>query len=545
MKSIEYNEILISIIKIRKKPRLQANLKNGVKNLNEKLKEKIKESLASVVPITAIVLLLSFTITPVETHVILLFIIGAVLLTFGMGIFTLGAETSMTVMGERMGASLSKSKNIWFIALISFLVGTIITIAEPDLQVLATQITEVPSLVLILAVVIGVGIFLAVAMLRIVFQIKLSKLLFILYLLIFIVALFVPEDFLPIAFDTGGVTTGPITVPFLIALGIGAASVRGGKESENDSFGLAALCSAGPVLTVMILGLIFKVDNTVYTPTVISTVENSRSLILLFIEELPNYIWEVTKAILPILIFFLLYQVTNLKMPKNELIKIGVGLLYTFVGLVLFLTGVNVGFMPVGKQLGTELMEMTQEWLIFPIVILMGYFIVQAEPAVLVLTRQVNEITDGAIPEKAMKISLSIGNAIAMIIAVLRADLGIPIYYFLIPGYLLAVILMFIVPEIFTSIAFDSGGITSGTMTATFVLPLVIGICEASGRLDANIMQDAFGLVAMVAMVPIIMVQGMGLIYKFKSEKQVQKVEGAEEDDIIEFKRKRIPERGE
>lgn len=513
--------------------------------MNEKLKEKIQESISSVLPITVIVALVCFSVAPISNNVMMLFFIGAIFLIFGMGFFTLGAETSMSVMGERVGASLSKSKKIWLIALISFLVGTIITIAEPDLQVLATQITQVPNMVLILAVAIGVGIFLAIAMLRTVFHFKLSKLLLILYLALFILAFFVPQDFLPVAFDAGGVTTGPITVPFIIALGIGAASIRGGKDSESDSFGLVALCSIGPILTVMILGLLFKIDSTVYTPMTLPIVEDSKSLIMIFIEELPNYMWEVAKALIPIVIFFILYQITALKMRKNELLKVGVGLIYTFIGLVLFLTGVNVGFMPVGNQLGMELMNMESYWLIFPIVILMGYFIVQAEPAVLVLTKQVSDLTDGAIPEKAMKITLSIGMALAMVIGVLRASLGIPIFYFLIPGYLIALGLTFFVPEIFTAIAFDSGGVTSGPMTATFVLPLMIGICDASGRADANVMMDAFGLVAMVAMMPLIIVQVMGLVYKMKMKKQVLNVKVEEDDEIIVFKRKINKKEGE
>lgn len=511
--------------------------------MNEKLKEKIKESVSSVLPITVIVALICFSIAPVSNDVMMLFFIGAVFLIIGMGFFTLGAETSMSVMGERVGANLSKSKNVWLIALISFLVGTIITIAEPDLQVLATQITQVPNLTLILAVAIGVGIFLAIAMLRTVFQWKLSKLLMFLYIALFALAFFVPPDFLPVAFDAGGVTTGPMTVPFIIALGIGAASIRSGKEAESDSFGLVALCSIGPILTVMILGLLFKIENTVYTPMILPIVEDSKSLIMIFIEELPKFIMEVMKALLPIITFFLLYQWTTLKMPKTELAKVGVGLIYTFIGLVLFLTGVNVGFMPVGNQLGAELMDIEYSWFIYPIVIAIGFYIVQAEPAVLVLTKQVSDLTDGAIPEKAMKIALSIGMALAIVIGVVRAQFGIPIFYFLIPGYLIALGLMFKTPEIFTAIAFDSGGVTSGPMTATFVLPLMIGICEASGRLNANIMQDAFGLVAMVAMMPLIIVQIMGVIYKMKMKNQI--VKEKEDDEIIIFKRKIIQKEGE
>ena len=514
--------------------------------MNEKLKDKIKESISAVLPITAIVAIVCFSVAPVSNNIMMLFLIGAIFLIFGMGLFTLGAETSMSVIGERIGANLSKSKKVWIIALIAFVVGTIITIAEPDLQVLATQITQVPNMTLILAVAIGVGIFLAIAMLRTVFNIKLSKLLLVLYIVTFALSFFVPADFLPVAFDAGGVTTGPMTVPFIIALGIGAASIRGGKKSESDSFGLVALCSVGPILTVMILGLIFKIDNTVYTPLDIVTMDDSKGLIMMFVNELPYYILEVAKALTPIIIFFILYQVTALKIPKNELIKISVGFIYTFIGLILFLTGVNVGFMPVGNQLGAELMNIEQSWLIFPIVILIGYFIVQAEPAVLVLTKQVSDITDGAIPEKAMKISLSLGMALALAIGVVRAEYGIPIIYFLIPGYLLALGLTFASPEVFTAIAFDSGGVTSGPMTATFVLPLMIGVCEATMRADANIMKDAFGLVAMVAMMPLIIVQTMGVLYKIKTSKITAVVKDTiEEDAIIVFKRKVIQKEGE
>lgn len=510
--------------------------------MNEKLKDKIKESLSSVLPITVIVALVCFSVAPVSNNVMMLFFIGAVFLIFGMGFFTLGAETSMTVIGERIGANLSSSKKIWIIALISFLVGTIITIAEPDLQVLATQMTQIPNMTLIMAVAIGVGIFLAIAMLRIVLNIKLSKILMFLYATVLVLIFFVPEDFLPVAFDAGGVTTGPMTVPFIIALGIGAASVRGGKNAESDSFGLVALCSIGPILTVMILGMIFKIENTVYTPTIIPEIENSKNLIMMFINEMPHYIVEVVKALLPIVVFFVLYQIFSIKMPKKELMKVFIGFIYTFIGLVLFLTGVNVGFMPVGNQLGAELACLEQQWIIFPIVMLMGYFIVQAEPAVVVLTKQISDLTDGAIPEKAMKIALSLGMALAMVIGVVRAYFGVPIMYFLIPGYLIAIILMFFVPEIFTAIAFDSGGVTSGPMTATFVLPLIIGVCEASGRLNINVMKDAFGLIAMVAMMPLIVVQTMGLVYKLKQNKlkSIQKTDASVEDDIIIFKVKQV-----
>ena len=431
--------------------------------MSENLKNKIRESIASIMPITVIVALICFFITPVSIDTMMLFVIGTLFLIIGMAFFSLGAETSMSLIGERIGANLSKSKNIWVISLIAFIVGTIITIAEPDLQVLATQITEVPNLILIGTVGIGVGIFLAIAMLRIVFKIKLSKLLLIFYLVIFCASFFIPQNFLPIAFDSGGVTTGPLTVPFIIALGIGAASIRNDKSAESDSFGLVALCSIGPIIAVMVLGLLYKITNTEFVPFEIQPLANSQAVFKTFSNALPNYCLEVLKSLSPIVVFFILYQIFCLKLSKSQVIKIFVGFIYTFIGLVIFLTGVNVGFLPVGNSIGYSLMNLENKIILIPIMILIGFFIVQAEPAVLVLIKQVSNITDGVISEKLMKTTLSIGMAIALTISFIRAWLGIPIYYFLIPGYLLALLLMFLTPEIFTGIAFDSGGVTSRT----------------------------------------------------------------------------------
>ena len=450
--------------------------------MNEKLKQKIKESLSAVVPITAIVIAICLFITPVSSNLLGIFSIGAVLLTIGIGLFSLGADSSMTLIGERIGASLSKSKKIWVIALVAFIVGTITTIAEPDLQVLATQITDVPNALLIGTVGIGVGVFLAIAMLRIVFNIKLSRLLVILYLIVFALSFFVPSSFLPIAFDSGGVTTGPITVPFIIALGIGAASIRSSKDSENDNFGLVALCSIGPIIAVMILGILFKIDGGVYTPITMNTISNSKELAEVFINAVPQYALEVLKSILPIIVFFFLYNIFVLKLSSKEVKKICVGFIYTYVGMTIFLTGVNVGFLPVGNELGIHLMDIPNKTFILPIIMLIGFFIVQAEPAVKVLTKNVSTITDGMISEKLMRATLSIGMMVALVISFIRALYGVPIYYILIPGYAIALILTFFSPDIFTGIAFDSGGVISGPLTACFLLPLVIGICEASRK---------------------------------------------------------------
>jgi len=481
------------------------------------LTEKIKESLASVLPVSSIVFLLFATLTPVSPAMLMAFLLGAVLLILGMGLFTLGAETAMTPMGEHVGSRLTKSRNVLLIVLISFFVGVMITVSEPDLQVLANQISSIPNLTLILAVGIGVGAFLVIAMLRILFRIRLKYLLLFFYGALFILAFCIPKNFLAVAFDSGGVTTGPMTVPFIMALGVGVASIRSDNSADNDSFGLVALCSIGPILAVMILSLLFPGDAQAQSDYTMPLVENSRDIFWMFAKALPHYMKEVALAIGPIAIFFFVFQLFGGRMEKNALLKILVGILYTYVGLVIFLTGVNVGFMPVGNYLGGALASSALKWLIIPLGMLIGYFIVAAEPAVHVLTRQVEEVTSGAIPGKLLSTTLSIGVAVSIGISMLRVLTGIPIMAVLIPGYAIALLLSFIVPDIFTSIAFDSGGVASGPMTATFLLPFAVGACSAVG---GNLVEDAFGVVAMVAMTPLITIQILGLIYQIKQKHQ-------------------------
>ena len=500
--------------------------------MNEKIKAKIKESLSAILPVSLIILLLAFTITPLPVDKISLFFIGAVLLIVGMGLFTLGAEISMSVIGERIGADIAKKKNIFLIFIILFILGTIITLAEPDLKILASQISAIPENITVLAVSIGVGIFLVIAFLRIIFKVNISLLLFISYLITFVLASFVPKDFWAIAFDSGGVTTGPITVPFIIALGIGAASIRESKDSENDSFGLVALCSIGPIITVLILGLIFNVSDVTYTNYTFETLNTSKEIANTFISSFPNYIKEVFIALVPILVFFMIYNIIKLKLPKKELIKIFVGSFYTFVGLVLFLVGVNAGFLPAGYMIGTELALLEYKWIAIPIGMLIGYFIVIAEPAVIILVKQISDITDGAIPEKAMKFNLSISIALAVGLAMLRALTGISIMYFLLPGYLIALILSLFTPKIFTSIAFDSGGVATGPVTTTFLIPFSIGICTSLG---GSILTDAFGVVALIAMTPLISIQISGLIYSIKLNKQNKKLQTTTSQEIIDI----------
>ena len=480
------------------------------------LKEKIAESLASVLPVTGIVLLLLITFVPVSAEMLVAFLVGAVLLIVGMGLFNLGAESAMTPMGEYVGSRMTASKKLWIVILVSLFVGVMITVSEPDLQVLANQISSIPNFVLVWSVGLGVGLLLVVAMLRVLFRIRLKYLLLGFYAIVFVMAFFVPKDFLAVAFDSGGVTTGPMTVPFIMSFGIGVASISSENESGDDNFGMVALCSVGPIIAVMALGLLYDVDAQAVTDYSMPLVNNSRDIFSLFVKQIPHYMIEMATALGPIVIFFLLFRLISGGIGTSGLGKILIGVIYTYVGLVLFLTGVNVGFMPVGNYLGQAMARSSFSWVIVPLGMLIGYFIVSAEPAVHVLKKQVEEVTAGTITGKVLGGALSIGVAVSVGIAMTRVLTGISILWILVPGYAIALILTFIVPDIFTAIAFDSGGVASGPMTATFLLPFAVGACTAVG---GNVLEDSFGVVAMVAMTPLIAIQILGLVYKIRSAK--------------------------
>ena len=504
-----------------------------IKNLllkNKKLKEKIDESIQAVVPITMIVLLLSIFLAPMETGTIAMFLVGAFMLIIGMAFFQLGAEMSMTPLGEGVGAQIMKTKRLPVLILVCFVMGVIITIAEPDLQVLANQVPSIPNETLIWTVALGVGAFLVLAVLRILFKLRLSLLLFILYIAVFLLSFVAPADFISVAFDSGGVTTGPMTVPFIMAIGVGLSSIRSDKNGASDSFGLVSLCSIGPIAMVLLLGIFYHPTGASYNATEIPDVITMQDVMRQFVHMLPDYAKEVLSSIFPVLVVFLLFQATSRRYHKNQMIKMLMGFLYTIIGLILFLTGVNVGFAPVGSLLGSSLAARSWKWALVPIGALIGYYIVKAEPAVQVLNKQVEDITNGSISRNAMNTCLSIGVASSVALAMVRVLTGLNIYFLLIPGYMIALALTKFVPKVFVGIAFDSGGVASGPMTSTFLLPLAMGACTAVG---GNVVTDAFGVVAMVAMAPLIAIQIMGAWYQFNQKKASEAPAIANIDDNI------------
>ncbi len=500
----------------------------------KQLYEKFQEAAASVLPIVIIVGVMCLTFIPMQADLMLSFLIGSVMLIVGMGLFTLGSEVSMTPIGTHMGAKLTKSRNLALILVVSFLLGIAVTVSEPDLTVLAENVPAIDTTMLIVTVGVGVGMFLMLSMVRILFRIPLKWLLIGFYGLMFVLAAFASPDYWAVAFDSGGVTTGPMTVPFIMALGVGVASIRSDANAQEDSFGLVALCSIGPILAVLILSFLYPGAPEGGSAELANEIMNTVQIGGSYLHKLPHEVANVTAALLPIVVFFLIFQVTALHLRKVPFLRIVMGLVITLIGLVLFLTGANVGFQALGLELGAQIASLgAWRFLLIPIAMVMGWFIINAEPAVHVLNKQVEELSAGAISESAMHYALAIAVAAANGLAMMRVLTGISIMWIIIPGYLIALVLTLVVPPTFTAIAFDSGGVASGPLTATFMLPFAMGACQALG---GNIMLDAFGLVAMVAMMPLITVQIMGLIYVIKTRNAAETPEYPyADDDVIEL----------
>ena len=500
---------------------------------------KLKESLVSVLPVTAIVILLNFTpLVNFSVRETLVFLISSLVLILGMGLFNLGADIAMTPMGEQVGSGLSKSRSMGLLLIVCFVMGVFITVAEPDLSVLATQVRDlIDGTVLVVVVGVGVGLFLLLAVLRVICKISLSSLLMFFYMALFMLASLVVINgngfFLPLAFDSGGVTTGPITVPFIMALGVGVAATLGGRNTGENSFGLVALCSVGPILAVLALGMTARGELSYVLPDYsVDTHLGSE-----FLPTLLGVMEEVALALGLIVIFFAVIQIVFLRLPKKKIIQIAVGIGYTYVGLVLFLTSVTVGFMPVGYKMGHELAQNSSQLLVAA-GFLLGLVVVLAEPAVHVLNQQVESITNGNVSKRSMLMALSIGVGVSIGLSMLRIWLDFSILYYLIPGYFLSLGLSFFVPKIYTAIAFDSGGVASGPLTSSFILPFAIGACVTMQGVD-KVMEDAFGVVAMVAMTPLITIQLLGfrsvVARRVRERIAMKRILDADDEQIIDF----------
>ena len=498
------------------------------------LLRKLRESLISVTPVALLVLILSLTpVVSLSFTEVTAFLVSAAVMVAGIGLFGMGAEMAMSPMGERIGSGLTRSRNLPLLLSAAFVMGLCITVAEPDLSVLASQVSEVVSdKLLVFSVGVGVGVFLLLSVLRMIFRVNLSNLLFYSYLALFmltsLVLVYGDSDYLALAFDAGGVTTGPVTVPFLMALGVGIAGTLGGKHSSENSFGMIALSSVGPMIVVAALGIGAKGDLTYTLPDYSMESKLGSGIFRVLLSTAR----DVGIAVCLIVLFFFILDRIFLRLPKKTLIRIGVGIAYTFAGLVLFLSAATVGFMPIGFALGRGMAESPALLLGFSF--LLGAVVVLAEPAVLVLNRQVEGVTGGTVEKRSMMIALSCGVGLSM----LRIRFGFSILCYLIPGYLLSLGLSFFVPKLYTAIAFDSGGVASGPLTSTFILPFAIGACTVLQG-EGNILSDAFGIVAMVAMTPLITIQLLGfraiMAGKLRDRSSMRRILDADDEVIIRF----------
>lgn len=486
------------------------------------LVEKLKEVLFAVLPITALVLILNFTLAPLDSSLLIRFIIGAVFIIIGLTIFLFGVDIGITPIGQAMGGMLAKSNKILVVILFGLGLGFFISIAEPDLHILAAQVENVTSGLIskgsiVVVVSIGIGLLIAVGLARIVYNIPLYKLLTILYLIIFALAIFTSPEFLAISFDASGATTGALTVPFILALALGVSAIKkDSKASEKDSFGLVAIASTGAIITVMIMNIISKTDEITGSLEILHS--DSSAIIAPFLHHFPVLAKEIMLALLPIVITFLIFQKVSFKMSKKLVKNILMGILFTFIGLVLFLVGVNAGFMDVGSSIGHSIASLDNKAYVIIIAFILGLVTILAEPAVHVLTHQIEDVTSGYVKRKAVLVTLCIGVGLAIALSIIRILVpGLQLWHYLLPGYVIAIIMSYIVPKLFVGIGFDSGGVASGPMTATFILAFVQGAAEAIE--GADVLKDGFGMIAMVAMTPILSLQILGLIFKVKSKK--------------------------
>ncbi|HHW48297.1 MAG TPA: DUF1538 domain-containing protein [Clostridiaceae bacterium] len=501
------------------------------------LKDKLKEVLASVLPITIIVVVLHFTISPLNSSMFYAFLLGSVLVIIGLTVFLFGIDQGLEPIGHGIGNTLAHSKVFAVIITICLVLGFFISFAEPDLHILASQVDSVTSgqfgrLLMVIVVSIGIAVMMTLGMLRILKGVRLKYVFTAAYGLILILSFFSTPDFIAIAFDASGATTGAITVPFMLALAAGISAMKSdSKESEADNFGLIGIASTGAILGVLITGVIFgieKLGGVLPEQTITDT-----SLWHVYSSRILRIAWEALMSLLPIIIVYILFQIFVFKQKKNRVLDISRGIFLTFFGLVVFLLGVNGGFMAVGTQLGIQLASMESKVPVLLVALFLGLTTVLAEPAVHVLTHQVEDVTGGSVSRTLVLIFLSVAVGLSILMSALRILLpGLKLWMYLLPGFGIAVILAYFVPELFVGMAFDAGGVASGPMTATFSLAFVQGI--AAQVPSADLVSDGFGMIAIVAMMPIVAIELLGALYQLKTHK-VSKAKISKQE-IIETK---------
>lgn len=476
--------------------------------MKNKLIENLISSFKSVFPFSVIILIISFIIK-IPLPVIISFIICSILLIIGITLFTTGAEISIVKIGESIGNFLAKKGNKTLIIIASLIMGIVITISEPDLMVLSSEIPMIPSFLMIFLVALGIGLFLSFGVYRIINRKSYRMIITSSLLLIMLLLYFTKEEFISLSFDASGVTTGPMGVPVIVAFGYGIAKIRSDRDAKSDTFGLCGLASLGPVIVLLILGLFYRVDSYFNTSSFVNGLPFIDRIMLNFI----SCFKEIIVALTPIIGVYIISIFLGNKITKKNIARSVFGIVLTVLGLTIFLTGVSSGFIEIGFRIGNTIAGSEYKYYLIPLGMLLGFVIINAEPAIRILTKQISDLTEGSIRENMIGLSLSIGVAFAVGFSIFRILFNVPIIYILVPGYFIATYLMYYTPKMFVTIAFDSGGAACGALTTSFLLPFCIGICKI---LEKNIMTLAFGIGALVCLIPIIIIEILGIIYDNK-----------------------------
>lgn len=465
--------------------------------------KKLKTAAFSILPIVAFVLVYHLFVHRFSTEVLLSFVVGAAVLILGQSVFLVGIEKSIEPMGEYVGSSVQSNQRFYIYIIFGIVFGVFATIAEPDIQVFALKASQAgfgAKFVIMLVAGLGVGVFISLALVRLVTKVKLNLVLFISYLIVFVLAFFAGETAFSMGLDAGANTTGVVTSPFLLALGVGVAKIMGGnKNKDEDKFGLIALSSVGPIISVLVLCIILGGNKEL----VEVTIENKG---MLWLETLK----DVSFSIIPLVLCFFIFEALFIKISKQEKIKLVIGTVITFVGFYLFLFGIELGLSPMGNAFGKALREIDSVVVVILICAALGFFIVFSEPSIKILAKQIENVTNRNIKSKLVVSAIAVSIMISITVVVLRIYYNISIWWIAGIIYGLAFLLMPFVPRLFTAIAFDSSGVATGTLTVAFIFPICAGL---SGSLSAS-----FGAIGIMTMMPILIMEIIGLIYQISVE---------------------------
>lgn len=480
--------------------------------------EKLKEVLTSILPIVVVFSILAIFLLKLPGEEIAMFIFCIILVVLGFTIFLTGVEVGINPMGAIIGKEIPKRRSRMFMILVVFTISFLVTIAEPDVSVFATQVHEMFSSInpgtLTLCIAVGVAFFLIVAAFRIIYKLSLRAIITAGYVVVAIMTIVLyatgNNEFIAIAFDSGGVTTGPVTVPVLLALGIGICSV-GAKRNRMEGFGMIGLASIGPIIALLIMGL---VSNTTYAAGSESAPEELTIGLELLWKEFVESARGVLIALLPLIAFFIVFKRVFLQHSWASIYYMVEAVAVAGIGVIIFLTGVYTGFMPVAIKLGVELATY-EPFLVIILGFVLGFLVAFAEPAVSILGDQVQRASRGMLPRKLIIMVISVGVAFLVALGMMKTVYDLNLIWIIIPGYVITIVLMWLGEKDMVGIAFDAGGVSTGPMSVAILSSIYVGLSSALYD-GATAVINGFGLIALIALAPCLFLSALSVFMKYK-----------------------------